>query len=58
MTFGSERGVPEAVGGVSKALDDNSSVLDDADIVFGENGDAIVVAEIANGDEGPCGKAL
>ena len=58
MTFGSEGDIPEAVGGVAKALDDDASVFDDTDIVFGEDGYAFVVTEFADGDERPCGKSL
>ena len=53
MTFGGKGNGPEAVGGVAESLDDDAAVFDDAYIVFIEDGDAFVVTELADGDEGP-----
>ena len=52
MRRGQERNIPEAVGGVAFSSDDNFVVFDDVDVVFFEKGDAVVVAQLADGDEG------
>ena len=49
---GRERNIPEAVGGVAFSSDDDFVVFDDVDVVFCEKGDAVVVAQLADGDEG------
>ena len=49
---GRERNIPEAVGGVAFFLDDDFVAFDDVDVVFFEKGDAVVVAQFADGDEG------
>ena len=58
MVFRDKWDVPEAVGSVAKSLDDDASVFDDADVVLVEDGDTVVVAELADGYEGSCVETL
>ena len=48
---GRERNVPETVDNVAVAADDDFSLFDYIDVVFGEEGNAIVVAKLADGNE-------
>ena len=50
--FGSERDAPKAIGGVAPAYDDDVSIFVDVHVVFGEKSDTVIIAELANGDEG------
>jgi hypothetical protein len=50
--LGGQRDVPEAVGCVSFADYDNVAVFINLDVVLGEQCNTIVVAELANRDEG------
>ena len=49
--FGGKWYVPEAVGGVAFALDDDFAIFDGVDVVFGKECDAFVVAELTYGYE-------
>ena len=43
--------IPQSVGRIALAFDDDLVVLDDLDIIFGKDGDTIVVAKLSNGYE-------
>ena len=45
------RDVPETVGAIACAVDDGLALFEDGHVVFAEDGHAIVVAELADGDE-------
>jgi hypothetical protein len=53
LGFWGERDVPKAVRCISLSFDNDLPVFDDVDVVFGEKGDAVVVTELSDGDEGP-----
>jgi hypothetical protein len=44
--------MPKTISGVAFTHDDGLAVFVNFDVVFGEQGDAIVVAELPDGDEG------
>ena len=46
--------VPKSVGLISRPSDDDLAVFEDFEVVLSEEGDAIIVAEFSNGDEGAC----
>ena len=52
MRRGRERSIPEDVGEVAFSSDDDFVVFDDVDVVFCEKDDAVVVTQLAYGDEG------
>jgi hypothetical protein len=45
--------VPEATGWAASALDDDSVVFDDLDVIFGEYCNAVIITQFSNRDEGP-----
>ena len=46
--------IPQAIGCISRASDDYLSVFEYFEIVFSKEGNAIVVAELSDRDEGAC----
>ena len=43
-SFWGEGNIPESIGVISRSFNDDGAIFDDMDIVFGEDGGAIVVA--------------
>ena len=43
--------VPQTIGTISQACNYDLVVLQDVHVIFGEDGDAVVVAELTHGDE-------
>jgi hypothetical protein len=50
--------MPKTISGVAFTHDDGLAVFVNFDVIFGEQGDAIVVAELSDGDEGARLEAL
>ena len=44
--------IPEAVGGVVFSDNDDLSILVDFDVVFCKQGDAVIIASLADGNKG------
>ena len=52
LFFWREGDIPETVGWVSLAANDALAVFEDVYVVFGEQGYAVIVAQLADGNEG------
>lgn len=52
ICFGSQGNIPETVGGVASSNDDDLAALVNFHVVFGEEGDAVIVTKLTERDKG------